>query len=96
MGNTHACVKRALTDFCSEESIGQACKRFEEHYGWKVEHSYVRREVETIAFLAEKYVESRLPELATSFKNQKPPKKICFKFCSDHIYQQLLTTPCKY
>lgn len=64
MGNIHACVKRALTDFGSEESFGQACKRFEEHYGWKVERSYVRR-----------YVDSRLLELATSFKNQEPPKK---------------------
>lgn len=60
-----------------EESFGQAGKRFEEHYGWKVERSHVRREVETIAFLAEKYVENRLLELATSFKNQEPPKKRC-------------------
>lgn len=59
---------------CSEESFGQACKRFEEHYGWKVERSYVRGEVETIAFLAEKYLESRLLELATSFKNQESPR----------------------
>lgn len=76
-GEQSLAVKRALTDFGSEESFGQACKRFEEHYGWKVERSYVRREVETIAFLAEKYVESRLLELATSFKNQEPPKKRC-------------------
>lgn len=45
-------VKRALVDFGSEESFGQASSRFEEHYGWKVERSTVRREVENIACLA--------------------------------------------
>jgi hypothetical protein len=74
-GEQSLAVKRALTDFGCEESFGQAGKRFEEHYGWKVERSHVRREVETIAFLAEKYVENRLLELATSFKNQEPLKK---------------------
>lgn len=79
-GEHSLAVKRALTDFGSEESFGQACKRFEEHYGWKVERSYVRREVETIAFLAEKYVESRLLELATSLH---PPKT--FKTSRSHL-----------
>jgi hypothetical protein len=76
-GEQSLAVKRALTDFGSEESFGQACKRFEEHYGWKVERSYVRREIETIALLAEKYVGNRLLALTTSFKNQEPPKKRC-------------------
>lgn len=70
-------VKRALTDFGSEESFGQASSRFEEHYGWKVERSAVRREVENIAHLAEQYVERRLLVLETSFKNQEPPKRRC-------------------
>ena len=70
-------VKRALADFGSEESFGQASSRFEEHYGWKVERSAVRREVETIAFLALAYVERRLLVLETNFKNQEPPKKNC-------------------
>lgn len=38
-GENSLAVKRALTDFGSEESFGQASKRFEEHYGWKVERS---------------------------------------------------------
>lgn len=53
-------VKRALVDFGVEESFGQAAKRFQEHYGWGVERSLVRRKVETIAQLAEQYVEQRL------------------------------------
>ena len=70
-------VKRALTDFGAEESFGQASQRFEEHYGWKIERSCVRREVENIAEKAFEYVENRLLPLATKFKNQEPPKKRC-------------------
>jgi hypothetical protein len=70
-------VKRALTDFGSEESFGQASSRFEEHYGWKVERSAVRREVENIALFALTYVERRLLMLETNFQNQDPPKKRC-------------------
>jgi len=66
-----------LVDFGSEESFGQASERFEEHYGWKVERSAVRREVENIAHLALAYVERRLLVLETNFKNQEPPKKRC-------------------
>ncbi len=76
-GEYSLAVKRALTDFGSEESFGQASSRFEEHYGWKVERSAVRREVENIALLAEQYVERRLLVLETSFKNQEPPKRRC-------------------
>ena len=70
-------VKRALTDFGAEESFGQASQRFEEHYGWKVERSCVRPEVENIAEEAFEYVENRLLPLVTKFKNQEPPKKRC-------------------
>jgi hypothetical protein len=76
-GEHSLAVKRALTDFGSEESFGQASLRFEEHYGWKVERSAVRREVENIALLALAYVERRLLVLETNFKNQEPPKKRC-------------------
>ena len=76
-GEHSLAVKRALADFGSEESFGQASSRFEEHYGWKVERSALRREVENIAFLALAYVERRLLVLETNFKNQEPPKKRC-------------------
>jgi hypothetical protein len=76
-GKHSIAVKRALADFGSEESFGQASSRFEEHYGWKVERSAVRREVENIALLALAYVERRLLVLETNFKNQEPPKKRC-------------------
>ena len=59
-GGRSKAVKRALTDFGSEESFGQASKRFAEHYGWDVQRASVRREVETIAYTANKYVEKRL------------------------------------
>lgn len=70
-------VKRALTDFGSEESFGKASERFEEHYGWKVERSAVRREVQNIACLALAYVERRLLVPETNFKSQESPKKKC-------------------
>ncbi len=68
-------VKRALTDFGSEESFGQAAKRFKEHYGWTVERGAIRREVEAIANEAESFVEKRLKALETKFKNLIPPKR---------------------
>lgn len=74
-GERSIAVKRALTDFGAEESFGQAAKRFEEHYGWKIERSSLRREVESIAKTGEQYVESRLQKLETSFKNLTPPSK---------------------
>ena len=74
-GERSIAVKRALTDFGAEESFGQAAKRFAEHYGWKVERSKIRREVESIANAAEQYVENRLQRLETSFKNLTPPSK---------------------
>ncbi len=52
------------SDFASEESFGQAAKRFEEHYGWQVQRSKIRREVENIARLAFTYVEQRLVRLS--------------------------------
>lgn len=76
-GEHSLAVKRALTDFGSEESFGQASSRFEEHYGWKVERGAVRREVQNIAFLALAYVERRLLVPETNFKSQESPKKRC-------------------
>ena len=74
-GERSIAVKRALTDFGAEESFGQAAKRFQEHYGWKVERSSLRPEVESIANIAQQYVENRLQKLETSFKNLIPPSK---------------------
>ncbi len=54
-GDRSMAVKRALTDFGSEESFGQAAKRFQEHYGWTIERGAMRREVEAIANVAESY-----------------------------------------
>lgn len=68
-------VKRALTDFGSEESFGQAAKRFKEHYGWTVERGTIRREVEAIALQAESFVEKRLLALETKYNNLVPPKR---------------------
>lgn len=59
-GDRSLAVQRALTDFGAEESFGQAAKRFEEHYGWAIDRSTVRREVEKTAQKAEQYVEMRL------------------------------------
>lgn len=53
-------VERALTDFGSEESFGQAEARFEEHYGWNIGRTSILRVVEGNAVAAESYVVSRL------------------------------------
>ncbi len=66
MGLTHngrsEAVERALTEFGMEDSFKLAVQRFEEHYGWSVDQSTVRRVTESIASEAERYVEQRLEE----------------------------------
>lgn len=59
-GDHSVAVQRALTDFGAEEFFGQAAKRFEEHYGWKINRATVRREVEKTALKAKKFVEVKL------------------------------------
>jgi hypothetical protein len=77
-GNQSLAVKRALTEFGSEESFEQAAKRFQEHYGFSVERNKVRREVETIAQKAEIYVSKRLKNAKKKSKkyNSKNPQRI--------------------
>jgi hypothetical protein len=74
-GERSIALIRALTDFGSEESFGQASKRFKEHYGWTVERGAIRREVEAIACKTESYVEKRLLALDNDYKNLVPPKR---------------------
>ncbi len=64
LGITHGShslgLTRALVDFGSEESFAQASQRFQEHYGFAIEVSKMRREVLKIAQLSEVFVEQRL------------------------------------
>ncbi len=64
LGITHGShsdgLTRALVDFGVEESFAQASQRFQEHYGFRVEVSKMRREVLQIAKLSEAFVEQRL------------------------------------
>ena len=53
-------VTRALTDFGSEESFGQAAKRFAEHYHYELHASTVSRVTKQIADEAFDYVEQTL------------------------------------
>ena len=53
-------LTRALADFGAEESFAQASLRFEEHYGFKVSSSKLRREVIKVAELSENFVDKRL------------------------------------
>ena len=71
-------VGRALTEFGSEESFGQAARRFEEHYGFCVERSWLEREVQEKAKLAEDYVAKILKEAEENSANnsQKKSNKI--------------------
>ncbi len=71
-GNYSVGVKRALAEFGAEESFGQASKRFREHYGFWVESSSVRREVENIAQLAQRYVEEKLTEARSKSEKEIP------------------------
>ena len=64
LGITHGkhsvALTRSLADFGAEESFHQASLRFQEHYGFKVEESKLRREVIKVAELSEKFVEEKL------------------------------------
>lgn len=46
-------VNRALTDFGIEDSFGQASKRFEEHYGFRLSESTVDRVTKTSGLQAQ-------------------------------------------
>ena len=56
-------LTRALAEEGAEESFGQASLRFEEHYGFKIEASKLRREVLKVASHSEKFVEEKLEKL---------------------------------
>ena len=66
LGITHGkhsvALTRSLADFGAEESFHQASLRFQEHYGFKVEESKLRREVVKVAGLSEKFVEEKLAQ----------------------------------
>lgn len=72
-GRSHL-VKRALTDFGSEESFGQAAKRFEEHYGWSIGRTSILRVVETEAVRAEAFVERKVAEALKVFNETTTTK----------------------
>ena len=59
-GKHSLALTRSLSDFGAEESFHQASLRFQEHYGFKVESSKLRREVVKVARLSEKFVEEKL------------------------------------
>ena len=67
-------LTRALVDFGAEESFYQASLRFKEHYGFKIEVSKLRREVEKVAQLSENFVEER-PAKSIEKANINPNKK---------------------
>ena len=64
LGITHGkhsvALTRSLADFGAEESFHQASLRFQEHYGFNVVESKLRREVIKVAGLSEKCVEEKL------------------------------------
>ncbi len=67
-------VGRALTEFGSEDSFELAARRFEEHYGFCVERSWLKREVQEKAKLAEDYVARILKEAEESSANNSQEK----------------------
>lgn len=71
-------VNRALSDFGSEESFGQAAKRFAEHYHYELSSSTVSRVTKEVAEEALAYVEeklSRTGEPETKTETDEPASK---------------------
>lgn len=60
-------VERALTDFGIEEAFGQAEKRFEEHYGWRIGRTTILRVVEGHGEQAESFVAKKLEEAREAY-----------------------------
>ena len=67
-------VGRALTEFGCEDSFQLAARRFEEHYGFCVERSWLQREVQEKAKLAEDYVAKLLKEAQEKSPNNSQEK----------------------
>ncbi len=67
-------VGRALTEFGCEDSFELAARRFEEHYGFCVERSWLKREVEDKAKLAEDYVAKILKKAEENSANNSQVK----------------------
>ena len=59
-------VDRALSDFGSEESFGQAAKRFKEHYHYALSSSTASRVTKQVAQDVQAYVEQQLAETKES------------------------------
>ena len=55
-------VTRALSDFGSEDSFGQAVQRFREHYHYALSRSTARRVTHQVAQAAQAYVEARFAQ----------------------------------
>lgn len=67
-----------MKKYRNEESFAQAAKRFQEHYGWLIERSLVRREVENIAQKAEQYVTAKFSK-ETARSEPQTPDNICYR-----------------
>ncbi len=79
LGLTHQgrseAVERAIADFGIEESFGKAAARFEEHYGWPVDKSTVRRVTESVAAQAQDYVSKKLAN-PMQYPSHSAPERI--------------------
>ena len=86
-GNLSLGVTRAWVDFGSEESFAQASKRFQEHYGFSVEVSKMRREVLQIAQLSETFVEQRLVKSSevTTINSLKNTARLLWELDGCHL-----------
>jgi hypothetical protein len=73
-GDCSVSVGRALTEFGSEESFEQAARRFQEHYGFCVERSWVKRKVQEKALLAEEYLTKILKKAEEYLDNNSQEK----------------------
>ena len=86
-GKHSLALTRAIADFGAEESFKQASLRFEEHYGFKVEKSKLRREVLKVTYLSKTFVEKRLENSIeeSQSKSHKKTERILLELDGCHL-----------
>ncbi len=86
-GKHSTALTRAIADFGAEESFNQASLRFEEHYGFKVEKSKLRREVLKVTYLSKTFVEKRLENSIeeSQSKSHKKTERILLELDGCHL-----------
>jgi hypothetical protein len=68
-------LKRALSDFGSEDSYEDAESRFEEHYGFHIGRTSILRVTNKVGQQAERYLEERLEDYQQSYESPSQDRR---------------------